>query len=72
MDFGELEGAFLNVASQCMNVLVIGVNTRLDAGLQEMLRVRWDSIEQPGDDSAFVLTMRKVCLPVGGGRLGGC
>ena len=40
VDFGELEGAFLNVASQCMNVLVIGVNTRLDVGLQEMLRVR--------------------------------
>ena len=45
-----------------MNVLVIGMNTRLDAGLQEMLRVRWDAIEQPGDDSPFVLTMRKVGL----------
>ena len=28
--------------------------------LQEMLRVRWDTIEQPGDDSGYVTVLRKV------------
>ena len=43
----------MNVASQCMNVLVIGVNTRLDVGLQEMLRVRTgkESREQQAPDA---------------------
>lgn len=34
VDMSDLEGAFLNVASQCMSVLMLDVNTRLDAGLQ--------------------------------------
>ena len=29
---------------------------------RSLQRVRWDAIEQPGDDSAFVLTMRKTLL----------
>ncbi|GAX83739.1 hypothetical protein CEUSTIGMA_g11164.t1 [Chlamydomonas eustigma] len=62
VDFSDLEGSFLHVASQCMNVLVMGVMTRLEVGVQEMTRVRWDLIEQPGDDSTFVLTIRKVLL----------
>mmetsp|Transcript_28777 Transcript_28777/g.63416 ORF Transcript_28777/g.63416 Transcript_28777/m.63416 type:complete len:903 (+) Transcript_28777:134-2842(+) len=62
VDMSDQESAFLNVASQCMNVLVVGLNTKLDAGLQEMTRVRWDSIEQPGDDSTFVNNIRKVLL----------
>jgi hypothetical protein len=41
VDFGEQENAFVNVASACMSVLVLGINTRLDAALQEMCRIRW-------------------------------
>ncbi len=40
VDMGDQEGAFISVASQCMSVLVLGINTRLDAALQEMCRVR--------------------------------
>lgn len=43
-----------------MNVLVLGLNTRLDVPLQDMLRSRWDAIEAPGDDSGFVAGIRKV------------
>ncbi len=48
-----------------MNVLVLGLNTRLDVPLQDMMRSRWDAIEAPGDDSGFVAGIRKV-----GGRAG--
>ncbi|KAG2492670.1 hypothetical protein HYH03_009085 [Edaphochlamys debaryana] len=62
VDFQDEESAFVNVASACMSVLVLGLNTRLDAGLLEMLRMRWDAIEAPGDDSPFVGSLRKVLL----------
>nr|BCL66141.1 hypothetical protein [Volvox africanus] len=63
VDFGEQEGAFVGVASACMNVLVLGINSRLDGPLLEMIRMRWDSLETTsGDDSPFVNGLRKVLL----------
>ncbi|KAJ9504635.1 hypothetical protein QJQ45_030391, partial [Haematococcus lacustris] len=59
VDLSEEEGSFQGVASACMTVLVLGINTKLDASLQDMGRVRWDMIDSPGDDSTYVLTMRK-------------
>ena len=64
MDLSEEESSFTHVASQCLSVLVLGVNTRLDAALTDMQRIRWDMLEQPGDYSAFVEAARKVsCGP---------
>lgn len=34
VDMSDEEDAFQGVASQCMNALVLGLNTRLDASLQ--------------------------------------
>ncbi|GFH29755.1 uncharacterized protein HaLaN_28471, partial [Haematococcus lacustris] len=62
VDLSEEEGSFQGVASACMTVLVLGINTKLDASLQDMGRVRWDMIDSPGDDSTYVLTMRKALL----------
>nr|BCL66276.1 hypothetical protein [Volvox reticuliferus] len=63
VDFGEQENAFVGVASACMNVLVLGINTRLDGPLLEMIRMRWDALEATsGDDSPFVNGIRKVLL----------
>lgn len=45
-----------------MAVLCLGLNTRLDGGLLEMMRQRWDAVEAPGDDSPFVVSLRKVRL----------
>lgn len=56
----DQEGAFLNVSSQALSVLVLGLNSRLDAALAEMLRMRWDAIEAPGDDSPYVGLARQV------------
>eukprot|EP00878_Enallax_costatus_P033636 GHUV01037174.1.p1 GENE.GHUV01037174.1~~GHUV01037174.1.p1 ORF type:complete len:827 (+),score=323.16 GHUV01037174.1:597-3077(+) len=69
-DLTDEESAFTGVASQCLSVLVLGINTRLDACLQDMLRVRWDSIESPGDDSPYVTAMRRILLAEVASRLG--
>ncbi|KXZ52139.1 vps53 [Gonium pectorale] len=69
VDFANEEAAFVGVASACMQVLVLGLNTRLDGALLEMVRFRWDAIEAPGDDSPFVNTLRKILLD-SGPRLG--
>eukprot|EP00798_Chlamydomonas_sp_ICE-L_P013814 gene13814-19730_t len=66
VDFSEEESSFVNVSSSCISVLVLGINTRWDVALVEMSRVHWDDVEQPGDDSVFVNTIRKVvkdCAP---------
>jgi hypothetical protein len=34
LDFSDEEGAFSGVAAACLSVLVLGLNTRLDAPLQ--------------------------------------
>jgi hypothetical protein len=34
LDLSEEESAFTGVASQCLSVLVLGINTHLDACLQ--------------------------------------
>ena len=60
VDLSDEESSFFTVASQCLSVLVLGLNTRLDGPLQEMARMRWDNIDAPGDDSVFVNGLRKV------------
>ncbi|KAG1671687.1 hypothetical protein FOA52_007478 [Chlamydomonas sp. UWO 241] len=62
LDMSDAEGAFGGVAAQTLSVLVLMLNTRLDIGLQQMARARWDAIEQPGDDSPFVASIRQVLL----------
>nr|ADI46828.1 VPS53Cf [Volvox carteri f. nagariensis] len=46
----------------CMNVLVLGINTRLDGPLLKMTHMKWDAIKEIGDESPFVATIRKVHL----------
>lgn len=62
VEMTDEENSFINVASQSLSVLVLGVNTRLDAALLEMQKMPWGTIDTPGDDSAFVNTARKVLL----------
>lgn len=42
---GEEEEEFLLVIMQCLNVLILGVETRLDVGLQKMMRMKWEQFE---------------------------
>lgn len=55
--------------AQCLSVLVLGINTRLDSGLLEMTKARWDALETIGDESPYVSTFRSV-LRECGPRLG--
>jgi hypothetical protein len=38
--------------------------------LQDMLRVRWDAVESPGDDSPYVSAMRRSLIIEAAPRLG--
>lgn len=37
---------------------------------QDMLRVRWDAVESPGDDSGYVVAMRRSLIAEAAPRLG--
>lgn len=41
VDMGDEESAFFGVTSACMNALVLGVNSKLDLALADMLRAKW-------------------------------
>lgn len=53
------------MAAQCLSVLVLGVNTRLEAAFQEMVKIRWDTIETTGDECPYVLIVRNVLRECG-------
>ena len=42
---GEEEEEFQGVVTACLNVLLLGIETRLDGGLQAMVRVNWSAVE---------------------------
>ena len=41
----EEEEEFQAVVTACLGVVLLGTETRLDAGLQAMIRVNWSAIE---------------------------
>ena len=45
VDVSEEEEDFQGVVTACLNVLLLGIETRLDAGLQAMVRVNWSAVE---------------------------
>lgn len=45
VDVAEEEDAFAGVVTACLSVLVLGVETRLDAVLAQMTRLPWASLE---------------------------
>lgn len=65
VDFSEGEEQFQLLATQCMSVLILGVETRLEAPLGALIRHNWGAIETAGDQSDYVSTMRSVLVEVG-------
>ena len=45
VDVSEEEEEFQGVVTACLNVLLLGIETRLDVGLQAMVRVNWSAVE---------------------------
>eukprot|EP00887_Chlorella_sp_A99_P007688 scaffold20.g7688.t1 len=69
LDMGDEEGEFQAVITQCLGALLLGVETRLEAGLAGLLRVNWAGVEAAGDQSEYVGAVR-AALAEGGARLG--
>lgn len=69
LDMGDEEGEFQSVITQCLGVLLLGIETRLEAGLAGMLRVSWGGVEVAGDQSEYVGAFRRA-LVESGARLG--
>lgn len=70
VNFEREEEIFHGLSAQCLSVLVLGINTRLEAALVEMTKIRWDTIEATGDETNYVSTIRNVLRDCGP-RLGG-
>ena len=49
VDVSEEEEEFQGLVTACLGVLLLGTETRLDAGLQAMIRVNWSAVETVGD-----------------------
>ena len=45
VDVSEEEEEFQGVVTACLNVLLLGIETRLDGGLHAMVRVNWSAVE---------------------------
>ena len=54
---GGEEDAFQQTATAGLNTLVLGLETRLDAGLQQMVRMPWASIEAVSSLESVVTEM---------------
>eukprot|EP00803_Ostreobium_quekettii_P001132 evm.model.scf_469.3 EVM.evm.TU.scf_469.3 scf_469:18127-25928(-) len=65
INFDKEEELFQGLSAQCLSVLVLGINTRLDAALTEMTKIRWDTIEATGDELSYVSTIRNVLRDCG-------
>ena len=53
VDMSGEEDAFQQTATAGLNTLVLGLETRLDAGLQQMVRMPWATIEAVRMSSLF-------------------
>ncbi|DBB02539.1 hypothetical protein WJX82_000485 [Trebouxia sp. C0006] len=65
VDVSEEEDQFQAVTTACLTVLILAVETRLDAALQQMIRVPWATLETVGDQSEFVNVFSKVLGQIG-------
>ncbi|GBG82677.1 hypothetical protein CBR_g35042 [Chara braunii] len=54
IDMQEEEEEFTGVITRALSILVIGMETRLDAELQNMTKVPWANLEAVGDQSEYV------------------
>ena len=59
------QDAFSGVTSDCLSVLVLGVETRLDEALRTMMKKPWDKTESVGDQSDYVNAVTTVLKEAG-------
>ena len=61
VDMGGEEDAFQQTATAGLNTLVLGLETRLDAGLQQMVRMPWATIEAVRFRALLGSVLRWLC-----------
>lgn len=66
IDSSELEEEFRSVATKCVSVLLLGVETKLEAPLGALLKHNWASVEVVGDHSDYVNSLRSILVDIGG------
>ncbi|KAK9858463.1 hypothetical protein WJX84_000384 [Apatococcus fuscideae] len=59
------EDEFQAVITSALNVLLLGLETRLEASLTQMARISWSSLESVGDQSDFVNSFSKTLSELG-------
>jgi vacuolar protein sorting-associated protein 53 len=65
IDFGEEEDSFRTLAMQCTSVMLLGVETRLEAPLGMLVRHNWSAIEAVGDQSPWAAAAGSLLAGVG-------
>ncbi|KAK9815375.1 hypothetical protein WJX72_002419 [[Myrmecia] bisecta] len=65
VDMSEEEDEFQAVITACLSVLLLGLETRLDAAMTQMVRMGWATLEQVGDQSEFVNSFSKTLSETG-------
>ncbi|GAB4819166.1 hypothetical protein N2152v2_006212 [Parachlorella kessleri] len=69
VDMSEEEDELQSVITQCLTVLLLGIETKLEGALAAMARMNWGGMEMAGDQSEYVGAVRKVLVD-SGSRLG--
>lgn len=67
VDMNEEQDEFSGLITRALSVLVLGMETRLDAELAAMTKVQWASLEAVGDQSEYVNAISNIfssSLPV--------
>lgn len=61
VDVGDEEEAFAGVATAALNVLLLGVETRLDGHLGLLMRTNWAAVESVCRQLSLLLRMISSC-----------
>lgn len=65
VDMSEEEDELRSLVTQCLTVLLLGIETRLEGALNAMARTNWVGLEMAGDQSEYVGAFRKVLVDAG-------
>lgn len=70
LDVTDDEEEFASVVTTALNVLLLGVETRLETALTAMTKIHWAGVESVGDQSEWAGLARTTLTEVGGHLLG--
>jgi len=60
VDMTDVEEEYANLVTQCLSVLLLGVETKLDVPLSALMRKNWLAVDVTGDQSEYMLDISKI------------